>query len=250
MNISKTLPRAVTLEYQDEDWQQTLDYEHIPFRCRRCHEHGHLFIDFPLIKPATKANDTTQKDGFTMVAAKKRNSPTRQIPDPRQKITTKNSYQILNQLPKDEEIQDPHKELQQAHGDIPNPPPPPQSCETYTEERGDGDGDTPMHSDNRDLAGIDLEKLKEALNQKDRQTLPEEQLCKVHKVFLNSSTGSTTCLGIATNTSSGSKRVLRENKRRGRKTTQQLIKEVGKLMINSVQIHKLLKGYLHPTPPS
>jgi len=25
-----------------------MDYEHIPFRCRRCHEYGHLFKQFPL----------------------------------------------------------------------------------------------------------------------------------------------------------------------------------------------------------
>jgi hypothetical protein len=48
MNISKALPGSVTLEYQDEDWIQTIDYEHIPFHCRKCHEHGHVFQDFPL----------------------------------------------------------------------------------------------------------------------------------------------------------------------------------------------------------
>jgi hypothetical protein len=51
MNISKALPGTVTLEYQDEEWAQTIDYEHIPFRCRKCHEHGHLFRDFPLNAP-------------------------------------------------------------------------------------------------------------------------------------------------------------------------------------------------------
>jgi hypothetical protein len=66
-----------------------------------------------------------------------------------------------------------------------------------------------------DLAGIDLEKLEEALNQKDMQALPEEKLRKVHKVFLDSTTGSTARLGIATNPSSDSKRIPRENKRRG-----------------------------------
>jgi hypothetical protein len=40
MNISKALPGTVTLEYQDEEWAQTIDYEHIPFRCRKFHEHG------------------------------------------------------------------------------------------------------------------------------------------------------------------------------------------------------------------
>jgi hypothetical protein len=53
-----------------------------------------------------------------------------------------------------------------------------------------------------------LEKLEEALNQKDLQTLPEEHLRKVHKVFLNSSMGSTARLGIATDSHSGSKKIL------------------------------------------
>jgi hypothetical protein len=48
MDISKALPGSITLEYQDDDWSQTIDYEHIPFRCRKCHEHGHLFRDCPL----------------------------------------------------------------------------------------------------------------------------------------------------------------------------------------------------------
>jgi hypothetical protein len=48
-----------------------------------------------------------------------------------------------------------------------------------------------MQMDAQDLAGIDLEKLEEALDQKDLQGLPEEQLRKVHKVFLNSTAGST-----------------------------------------------------------
>jgi len=52
MNVSKALPGSLTLEYQDEEWVQTIDYEHIPFYFRKCHKHGHLFIDFPLNTPA------------------------------------------------------------------------------------------------------------------------------------------------------------------------------------------------------
>ena len=88
--------------------------------------------------------------------------------------------------------------------------------------------------------------MEEALNQKDLQGLPEEQLRKVHKFFLDSTTGSTTRLGIATESSSGSKKIPRENKRRGRKPVHQLIKEAGNLMIISGQIQKLSEGYLHP----
>jgi len=212
------------------------------------HEHDHLFRDFPLNKQATKASETTQKDGFTTVTSRKKNPPRKQNPDPKRKIVTKNSYDILNQLPKDEEIQDPHKEQQQGKGKNQTPSSSGPNREIHSEERGDVDGDTLMQLDDRDLAGIDLEKLEEALNQKDLQALPEEQLQKVHKVFLNSSAGSTTRLGIATDSSSDSKRILRENIRRWWKSTHQLIKEVGNLMLNSGKIHKLLEVYLHPTP--
>jgi hypothetical protein len=67
MDISKALPGLVTLEYQDEDWNQTIDYEHIPFRCRKCHEHIHLFRDFPMNSQAPKARENKQKYGFTIV---------------------------------------------------------------------------------------------------------------------------------------------------------------------------------------
>jgi hypothetical protein len=103
-----------------------------------------------------------------------------------------------------------------------------------------------MQLDAQDLAGIDLERLEEALNARNLQGLPEEQLRKVHKVFLDSTAGSTARLGIATESSSGSTKIPREIKRRGRKPAHQLIKEAGNLMINSGQIQKLSEGYLHP----
>jgi hypothetical protein len=40
--------------------------------------------------------------------------------------------------------------------------------------------------DEQDLADIDLDKLEEALNKKDLKTIPDDQLRKVHKVFLDS----------------------------------------------------------------
>ena len=156
----------------------------------------------------------------------------------------------MDQLPEEEEIQDPYKDLPKKSTNSPNINPNSAIGEIHTEDRGEGDGDTPMLINDRDLAGIDLEKLEEVLNQKDLHTLPEEQLRKVHKIFLNSSSGSTTCLGIAMDLSSGSKRIPGENKRRGRKTAHQLIKEADNLMINLGQIHKLSEGYLHSAPPS
>jgi hypothetical protein len=36
MDISKALPGSLTIEYQDKDWNQTMDYENIPFHYRKC----------------------------------------------------------------------------------------------------------------------------------------------------------------------------------------------------------------------
>lgn len=47
MNIADPLPEVIEVEYRDEVWQQPIYYEHIPFRCRRCHEYGHLARECP-----------------------------------------------------------------------------------------------------------------------------------------------------------------------------------------------------------
>lgn len=47
MNIAEPLSEYIEVEYHDEIWQKPIDYEHIPFRCRRCHEYRHLFRQCP-----------------------------------------------------------------------------------------------------------------------------------------------------------------------------------------------------------
>ena len=62
MDLSGALLNEVILEVFDEEWVQTVDYEHIPFICRRCHEHGHLFRDCPLSKIKNGSKATIMKD--------------------------------------------------------------------------------------------------------------------------------------------------------------------------------------------
>jgi hypothetical protein len=90
MDISKALPGSITLEYQDEDWNQTIDYEHIPFRCRKCHEHGHLFRDCPLNASAPKPAEAKQKDSFTSVTGRRKNTPKKQNQSSVPKASSKN----------------------------------------------------------------------------------------------------------------------------------------------------------------
>ena len=73
--ISQDLPEAIELTHDDEDWIQAIDYEQLPFRCRRCHEHGHLFRDFPLNNPPGKTvagPEGKDAEGFTKVTNRKR----------------------------------------------------------------------------------------------------------------------------------------------------------------------------------
>jgi hypothetical protein len=107
--------------------------------------------------------------------------------------------------------------------------------------------DTVMEMDEQDLAEIDLDRLEEALNKKDIQTLPEDQLRKVHKLFLDSSAGAISKLGINTNPNQYPRKHPKENKRQGKKSAHQLIKEARNYMINSGQIHRLSESsFSHP----
>jgi hypothetical protein len=81
LNISKPLPGAINLDYRDEEWSQTLDYEHIPFRCRKLHKHFHLFYDLPLnnSSKSNPKNPNKIKDGFTQVTGHRRH-PAKKVP--------------------------------------------------------------------------------------------------------------------------------------------------------------------------
>lgn len=67
MRLNEALPESVSLSQRDEEWIQPLDYEHVPFRCRRCHALGHLFRDCPLNTKATSHDPSVSasQDGFT-----------------------------------------------------------------------------------------------------------------------------------------------------------------------------------------
>jgi len=40
----------ITIQWRNFSHRQNLDYEGVPFKCRRYHKVGHLFKDFPLNK--------------------------------------------------------------------------------------------------------------------------------------------------------------------------------------------------------
>lgn len=51
------LQEHITIQWRNTSQKQMIEYEGIPYQCRRCHKVGHLFIDFPLNR---KNKSTTQ----------------------------------------------------------------------------------------------------------------------------------------------------------------------------------------------
>jgi hypothetical protein len=115
------------------------------------------------------------------------------------------------------------------------------------------EGDVEMDLDEHDLAGVDLVHLEQAYRKQELYTIPPDQLHKVHKVFLNSSVGSSarssSGLGIHHNQQKDQRKLQKDEKKRGRKSTQQLIQEIGHFMVNSGQI-QLISDIFPPLPPN
>lgn len=79
-----------------------IDYEHVPFRCRRCHALGHLFRDCPLMQKPSLASglEASEVDGFIKVT-NHRKSHKKQASKPKVSQTspsmpsTSNSFGVL-----------------------------------------------------------------------------------------------------------------------------------------------------------
>jgi hypothetical protein len=268
LNIAKPLPGSITLEYHDEDWSQTIDYEHIPFRCRKCHEHGHLFRECPLnqhnkegISEASKDKDT---EGFMPQTGKRRQGGRKHTAQVNKEPSTSNQFAILqdksdaSETPATSNAPPPNKQPQTekpAPGILPTNPiqnPPHSGLEQDSSAMPElEDADEDMELAEQDLAGVDLEHLEHAYRHQKLYTIPRDQLRKVHKIYLNSSAGSTAraskALGIQGNLTKNSNKSQKEEKRRGRKSTNKLIQEIGNFMVNSGQIH-LISDSFPPLP--
>ena len=70
MHIDKTLPESIILAHEDTELTQPLDYQHVPFRCHKFHEHGHLYQDCPMKKIPTVLTTAVDEDGFRKVTEK------------------------------------------------------------------------------------------------------------------------------------------------------------------------------------
>ena len=100
LDISKDLPNGIDLTWEDEDWFQAFDYEQIPFICKRCHKHGHLFRYFPHNKKpgGTREQENQDARGFIHVQNKKRSSKKSTGPKIFKKFQTQNRFESSKNL--------------------------------------------------------------------------------------------------------------------------------------------------------
>jgi hypothetical protein len=267
LNIAKLLPGSIMLEYQDEDWAQTIDYEHIPFRYRKCHEHGHLFRECPLnnMPKEGKPENAQDKEGFTQQAGRRRQGSRKQPAQVSKDPSTSNKYAILQDAPKDTPntahtnpppqhtaFQPKSLEEEQPKKNKESELPSTDPLKDQHEQLEIEDGDEEMEVEEPDLVGVDLEHLEHAYRHQKLYTIPRDQLRKVHKVFLNSSAGSSArsskALGIQISQTKTSNKAQKDEKKRGRKSTNKLIQEIESFMVNLGQIH-LISDSFPPLPP-
>ena len=77
MDLSKELPEAISLNWDEEEWIQPIDYEQLPFQCKQCHEYGHFGRNFPKTVqshpiPSQRQGGELDGKGFTQVENKRR----------------------------------------------------------------------------------------------------------------------------------------------------------------------------------
>ena len=114
MDLSRELPKAISLNWEDEEWIQPIDYEQLPFKCRLCHEYGHLGWNYPKdsLKHDTAAPALPKDgvdDGFTQVKNKrcgKGGIKTQvRMDTPSREKSQGNSFEALASLEEGEELQ-------------------------------------------------------------------------------------------------------------------------------------------------
>ena len=103
MDMTKEIPEAIQMICEDEEWVQTLDYDQIPFRCKRCHGYDHLFRDCPMNHPknATRKEEENKDQGFTRVSSRKRGGRKQENREVHKKRMVSNKFEILKDLPED-----------------------------------------------------------------------------------------------------------------------------------------------------
>lgn len=282
MHLAKALTASVILFHDDYEWVQNIDYEHIPFRCRKCHENGHLFRDCPLNlqskTPVTEASKDVE--GFTKVPSRRRHAkkPPMDLENLKKPIT-RNNFDILNTT---DNIED-NTSLPLSDPSPSSPPHSPKSLDlpqtskatntptsTYNttpdkdlappssnmeldialalsmqQPSKEEDQNTPIHMEEEpesvDLEGLDILKLEAACRQKEYSNIHTREIERLEEVLTRAHHNK--YLGIQAGSPWDGRKILKETKKRGRKTDLQRTIILGEMLVDPGRFPKLTKFY-------
>lgn len=285
IDLKQPLPDTVSFFHEDSEWVQVIDYEQVPFRCRKCHDIGHLYRDCPLNKtpsmPDKSNNHST--DGFTKVVNKRRgNKKATNNPkaNPSNKATSSNRFEVLNktyergsdeeqekdeavqqQQPGETSMQGGKKIIHQEHLKEPNKNMSKQSEKMdmeYSQPSGKALTETedflqsPQVMDEDleplDFGELDILGLEQACRTRNFEKIREEQVDNLVAVL--SKAQKKYSLGVQIGSPWDGKFITKDSKKRGRKTTLERTIKIGEILVESGRYAKLTKYFTANPHPS
>jgi len=287
MDLKQALPDTVSLFHEDVEWIQLIDYEHVPFRCRKCHDLGHLYRDCPLNrKPSVQTDpENPTPDGFTKVLNRRRGNKksavsTKIPPVDQSKPSTSNSFEALA----NEDMQDPDNTLSNEKGISQEKI---EGSQSKTGEKGveqegnhlktvsntwsfpemDIDGTNPNREDEKesdgsyqepqimeedmesiDIGELDILGLEQACKTGNFDKIPDRQVDNLVAV-LNKAQKKYS-LGVQIGSQWDGKFITKDSKKRGRKTTLERTIKIGEVLVESGRYAKLTRYFNANPKPS
>lgn len=262
IDVSGALPEAIKLNFKDEIWTQTVDYEHIPFRCRKCHEHV-ISQRLPTKStPPPKDNQASRKDeqGFIKVGNRsrqgKRNNTGRETP----KIAQQNKYDILSTIPEEtgqhskskEQTTEQEKALNTMGTEMDNTTIFSQEGQMAQDDTNmDFIQDIPMSEEKAIediLMGMDLQKIAKDWN-KGIEGIPEDHIQRIEEAYIlqqslqqqreHQTKGKNLAGGIKANLKANHQITKGPAQKRGQKTNSQHLQELDIRLINEGKVRVL-----------
>lgn len=244
LDISKDLPTSIKLSWHDEDWIQDIDYEHIPFCCRRCHEHGHLFRECPQNRPPPASQATAKEkdaEGFEKVGSRQWSNKKHAKTNNPAKTQPINRYEVLNSIIEEGEGSDrqdipadtPHGEPQKEIKDRKPSPTKPQGPLGQDRE-----------NEEMDLGEPDLDGIEKACDNLSEGYIPAEQITLLQEAIVK--TKGVRGLGVVFEPMKGG-----EGKKRGQCPNAQRIRDAGGKLVASGQYPTIVEAFktLHKVNP-